>query len=152
MRTLGVLLAVSILSACAGRPVDSGRDAEAKLFRPPADKACVYIIPSSDIAKVSVTVDGRQVATLGNENFLRLEMSPGRHLLSVARTSLVSVLVREARSDLTVEAEAGRCYFLRTAWTDAGDHWREYRAYWETLSEAEGRRAVNVRWLLLPAQ
>jgi hypothetical protein len=151
MRTLGVLFVVSLLSACASRPVDSGLDAEAKLFRPPTDRACVYIVPSSNTTTVSIILDGRKVATLGNENYLRLEMAPGRHLLSVPRTSLVPGVLRDGRSDLTVEAEAGSCYFLRTAWTDAGESWREYRVYWETLSEAEGRRAVNVRWLMLPA-
>ena len=152
MGTLGVLLVASMLSACASRSVDSGLDAEAKLFRAPTDKACIYIVPSSNTAKVSVAADERKIATLGNENYLRLEVAPGRHVLSVARTSVVPIVLREATNDVTVEAEAGRCYFLRTAWTDAGESWREYRVYWEPLSEEEGRRAVNVRWLMLPAK
>jgi hypothetical protein len=148
--TLGVLLIVSLLSACASRPVEADRDAEAKLFRPPADQACVYIVPSSNVTMVSVSVDGRQIAALGNENYLRLELTPGRHNLSVARSSILPAVLRETPRDLTLDAEPGRCYFLRTAWTDVEPGWRDYHVYWETLNEEEGRRAVNVRWLLLP--
>jgi len=151
MRMLGLVLVVSVLSACAGRPVESSLDAEAKLFRAPTDKAYIYVVPSSNRTSVTITVDGRKVGTLANENYLRLEVAPGRHVLSVARASVVPVVFREPRNDVTIEAEAGRCYFLRTAWTEAGEGWREFRVYWDTMTDDEGQRAVNVRWLMLPA-
>jgi len=150
MRMLGLVLVAGLLSACASGRADPSLDANAKLFRAPADSACIYVVPSSNIAAVTVTMDGRKVGTLGMENYLRLEVTPGRHVLSVTRDTLVPAVVREKRDDVTVDVEAGHCYFLRTAWTDAGENWREYRVYWDRLSEDEGRRAVNVRWLMLP--
>ncbi len=152
MRTLALVVVASALSACAARPVETSLDAEAKSFRAPADKACIYVVPSSNTATVSVALDGRKAATLANENYLRLEVAPGRHILSVKRTSVIPVVLRETQSDVSVEAEAGRCYFFRTAWTDAGENWRKFRVLWEEMSEEEGQQAVNVRWLAVPAK
>lgn len=150
MRRITVLLAASVLSACAGRPVDSSLDAEAKLFRAPSDKALVYVVPSTNRATVSIAVDGRKLATLANVNYLRLEMAPGRHTLSVTRTSVLPAVLREKPQTVTLEAEAGHCYYLRTAWTDEGESWREFSVFWEAMSEEDGQREVNVRWLALP--
>jgi len=152
MRMLGLVFAAGLLSACASGRVDPNLDADAKLFRAPADSACIYVVPSSNIAAVTVALDGRKVGTLGMENYLRLEVTPGRHVLSVTRATLVPAVFRETRDDVTLDAEAGHCYFLRTAWTDAGENWREYRVYWDRMPEDEARRAVNVRWLMLPAK
>jgi hypothetical protein len=152
MRMLGLMLVAGLLSACASGRVDPSLDADAKLFRAPADSAWIYVLPSSNIAGVTVTLDGRKVGTLEMENYLRLEVTPGRHVLSVTRATLVPAVFREARNDVTLDAEAGHCYFLRTAWTDIGENWREYHVYWETMPEDEGRQAVNVRWLMLPAK
>ncbi len=150
MRILGVVLVAVVLSACASGRSDPDRDAEAKSFRPPADTAWFYIVPSSNLASVTVTLDGRKVGTLGIENYLRLEVAPGQRALSVARANIASAVFRETRDNITIVAEAGRCYFLRTAWTDVGTTWREYRVYWERLTDDEGRREVNVRWLASP--
>jgi len=152
MRILGVVLLAGVLSACASNRADPSLDAEAKLFRAPADKASIYVIPSSNIAAVTVAMDGRKVGTLTMENYLRVEVAPGRHVLSVSRAALVPLVFREPRDDVAVEAEAGHCYFLRAAWKDAGESLREFRVYWDRMTEDEGRRAVNVRWLMPPAK
>ena len=145
-----LVLVAALLSACASGRADPSLDADAKLFRAAVNSASIYIVPSSNIANVVVTLDGRKVGTLPMENYLRLEVAPGRHVLSVSRDTLVPAVLRETRDDVTVDAEAGHCYFLRTAWTDAGENWREFRVYWESMTESEGQRAVNVRWLTLP--
>ena len=41
MRMLGLLLVAGVLSSCASSPADPSLDAAAKLFRAPADKACI---------------------------------------------------------------------------------------------------------------
>jgi hypothetical protein len=150
MRMLGVVLVACVLSACASGRSDPDRDAEAKSFRPPADKAWIYIVPSSNIASVTVTLDGRKAGTLGIENYLRLEVAPGGRTLSAARANIAPAVFRETGDSVVVVAEAGRCYFLRTAWTDVGTTWRDYRVVWEKMTENEGRREVNVRWLASP--
>lgn len=149
MRILGLVLVTWMLSACAGGPANQSLDAEAKLFLPPADKACIYVVPSFRTSGFTVSMDGRKVGTLGNENYFRLDVAPGPHVLSVTHASLVP-FVREPRDDVTVDAEVGHCYYLRTAWKEAEGDWRQFRVYWERLSDQEGRRAVNVLWLTQP--
>jgi len=150
MRILGLVLVTWVLWACASGPADPSLDAEAKLFRAPADKACIYVVPSPRTQAVTITMDGRKVGTIAKENYLRLDVAPGRHVLGVIGASPVPAFLRTSQDDATVNAEAGQCYFLRTAWTDAGETWREFRLYLDSMPEDEGRRAVNVLWRALP--
>ena len=152
MRILGLVLVACVVQACASGPADPSLDAEAKLFRAPVDKACIYVVPSPRAQAVTITMDGRKVGTLAKENYLRLDVAPGRHALGVTRASPVPTFFRATRDDMTVNAEAGRCYFLRAAWTDSGETWREFRLYLAIMTEDEGRRAVNVLWRALPVQ
>ena len=150
MRLLSLMLVAGALSACASGSVDPSRDAEAKLFRAPADKACIYVVPTTTIPAVTVTMDGRKVGTLEAENYFRLDVSPGRHVLSVAPPSLTPFLFRETRDGVGVDTEAGRCYFLRTVWTEDPQRLRQFRVFLERVAETEGQREVNVRMLTLP--
>lgn len=151
MRVLGVVLVLSVLSACASGPADPSLDAEAKLFRASADKACMYIAPSNSPTAVNIAMDGRRVATLDAQNFLRLDVAPGRHVLTVAPAGLAPIVFREKGNDVPVDAEAGRCLFFRAAWTEDGGGVRPFRVHLERVTEGEGQRAVNVRTLTLPA-
>jgi hypothetical protein len=150
MRLLGLVLVAGVLSACAGASVDSDRDAEAKLFRAPADKACIYVMPTTTIPAVAVAMDGRRIGKLEAENYFRLDVAPGRHVLSVTPPSLMPALFRETGDGVAVDTEAGRCYFLRTVWADDPQRWRQFRVFLERVTEAEGQRDVNVRMLTLP--
>jgi hypothetical protein len=150
MRLVGLVLVAGVLSACASASVDPSRDAEAKLFRAPADKACIYVVPTTTIPAVTVTMDGRKVGTLEVANYFRLDVSPGRHVLSVAPPSLMPFLSPDTRDGVGVDTEAGRCYFLRTIWTDDPQRLRQFRVFLEQVAEAEGQREVNVRMLTLP--
>jgi len=53
---------------------------------------------------------------------------------------------------VTLETEAGRCYFFRMVWTEDASSWRQRRVALDRLSDAEGQRAVNPLWLMLPTQ
>ena len=150
MRLFGLVLVAGMVSACASASVDANRDAEAKLFRASADKACIYVVPTTTIPAVTVTLDGRKVGTLEAEYYFRLDVSPGRHILSVAPPSLIPVLFRETGDGVAVDTEAGRCYFLRTVWTEDPQRWRQFRVFLERVNEADGQREVNVRMLTLP--
>jgi hypothetical protein len=150
MRLLGLVLVAGVVSACASVSVDPSRDAEAKLFRASADKACIYVVPTNTIPAVTVTMDGRKVGTLEAGYYFRLEVSPGCHILSVAPPSLMPALFRETGDGVAVDTEAGRCYFLRTVWTDDPQRVRQFRVLLERVAETEGQREVNVRMLRLP--
>jgi hypothetical protein len=148
MRVLGVMLVAGMLSACAGQTVDPSLDAEAKLFRAQPDKACMYLLPSSGGETVAIFMDGRKVGTLGAGDYLRMDVAPGTRLLYVMRSSPLPSFAREKKDDLTIAMEAGRCYFLRTAWKAVDGVLQEFRLYLEELPAKEGQQAVNVRWLV----
>jgi hypothetical protein len=151
MRALGVMLVVGILSACAGQTVDPSLDAEAKLFRAQPYKACMYVLPSSRDSTVAIFMDGRKVGTLGSGDYLRMDVAPGTRVLYVMRPSPLPSFAREKKDDLTIAVEAGRCYFLRTAWKAVEGVVQEFRLYLKEMPANEAQQAVNVRWLV-PAE
>ena len=152
MRILRLVLVVGMLSACASTGADPRLDAEAKLFRAPVDKAWIYIAPTAGITEVVVRLDGRKVGTLADQYYLRLEVAPGRHVLAATATSVMPTMFRDTRGDVSLETEAGHCYYFRTVWTDDASSWRERRVSLERVPEAEGQRAVNVLWLMTPTK
>jgi hypothetical protein len=60
------------------------------------------------------------------------------------------VLFRETGDGVAVDTETGRCYFLRTVWTEDPQRLRQFRVFLERVTETEGQREVNVRMLALP--
>lgn len=150
VRLLGLVLVAELLSGCATGPADPTLDAEVKRFQARADTACIYVVPSNSAAAVTVLLDGRTVATLDDTAFLRLEVPPGRHVLAVTRASLLPAFFGETPETLTVEAEAGQCYFLRALWREDERSWRSYRVYLASVTEAEASREVAIRRLILP--
>ena len=152
MRPLAGVLVAWLLSACATGPSDPSLDAEAKLFRALADKACIYIVPSNSTDAVTITMDGRKIGTLRETNYLRLDVPPGRHVLSVTPFRLAPAILREAPESISVEVEVAHCYFFRTLWTQDERSWRSFRVDLRTVSEAEGQREINIRTLMLPTK
>ena len=152
MRPLVVMFVAWVLSACATGTTYQSLDAEAKLFRALADKACIYVVPTNSTVAVTISMDGRKVGTLENANYLRLDVLPGRLVLSVTRSSLIPAFLSETPQSVPVEAEAGHCYFLRTLWIQDERSLRSYRAYLNLVSQEEGEREVNVRTLMLPTK
>ncbi len=150
MRVVGLVLVAWVLSACASSQADWSLDAAAKRFHAPADKACIYVVPIKARSEVIVTMDGRKIGMLVEANFLRLEVPPGRHVLYVTPPNLVPMITRETHEDLTLETEAGRCYFLRAVAAEDEEKWTQFRVYLERMTETEGQREVNVRRLALP--
>lgn len=152
MRMMAFVLVVWILASCASHTADPNLDAVAKTFRASDGKACIYVIPSSSTIEVTVRLDGQKLASLATENYLRLDVPPGKHVLSVTPSSLLPVFTGAPPDELPVEVEAGRCYFFRTIWTEFDRSWRQPRVYLERMKEDEGQRAVNVRTLIQPTQ
>jgi hypothetical protein len=152
VRFLGLVLVVYALAGCATGPATPTLDAEAKQFQPRADKACLYVVPSNSSTAVAVALDDRKVATLDETTFLRLDVPPGRHVLAVSPASLLPGFLGEPPDTLTLEVEAGHCYYLRALWREAERGWRPFRVFWAPVSAAEGQREINIRRLILPAQ
>ena len=152
MRSLVVMLVAWVLSACATGTTNQSLDAEAKLFRALADKACIYVVPSNSTVAVTISMDGRKVGTLENANYLRLDVLPGRHVLSVTRVSLIPAFLSETPQSVPVEAEAGHCYYFRALWTQDERGWQLFRVYLGRVTEAEGQREIDIRTLILPAK
>jgi len=150
MRMMGLALVAWMLASCAAHTADPSLDAAAKTFRASDGKACIYVVPSSSTEEVTVRLDGRKVGTLVTQNFLRLDVPPGRHVLSVTPTSFMPFVTGAPPEDTILAAEAGRCYYFRTIWTEFGRSWREFRVYLERMKEDEGQQGVNVRTLTLP--
>jgi len=150
MKLGGLALVACMLVSCAARPTDPSLDAAAKTFRASDGKACIYVVPSSSTYEVMVRLDGRKVGTLVTENFLRLDVPSGRHVLSVTPSSLLPVFTGAPPEELAMEVEANHCYFLRTTWTEFDRSWRQPRVYLESMKQDEGQQAVNVRTLTQP--
>ncbi len=152
MRLLGLVFVAWVLAACSTGPAKSNLDAEAKQFRPLADQACLYVVPSNSSKTVAVALDGRKVATLGESDFLRLDVPPGQHVLTVSPASLLPGFLREKPDTLTLQAEAGPCYYLRALWGQGERDWQPFRVYWARATEAEGQREINIRRLVVPSR
>ena len=152
MRLLGLLFVAYALAACATGPANPTLEAEAKQFQARADSACIYVVPSISFTAITVALDGRKVATLDETSFLRLDVPPGRHVLAASPASLLPAVLGEPPDTLTLETEAGHCYYLRARWREAEGGWRPFRVYWAPVPAAEGQREINIRRLILPTQ
>ncbi len=152
VRLLGLALVAGLLSGCATGAANPTLDAEAKQFQARADTACIYVVPSISDTAVTVLLDGRTAATLDAMSYLRLDVSPGRHVLAVTRASHLPGFLRETPETLPMEVEAGQCYFFRALWQEDEQSWRTYQVYLARVTAAEGEREINIRTLILPSK
>jgi len=152
LRLLGLVLVAELLSGCATKAANLILDEEAKRFQARADTACIYVVPSNSATAVAVLLDGRTVATLEDATFLRLEVSPGRHVLAVTSASILPGFLRETPETLSLDAEAGQCYFLRVLWREDERGRQPFRVYLARVTSAEGEREIAIRRLILPTQ
>jgi len=75
-------IAALLLAGCAATPPSPApeADADARLFKPVADKAVIYILRDRGdffIGPVRVTVDGKDVGETEPNTYLRVETEPG---------------------------------------------------------------------------
>jgi hypothetical protein len=110
MRNL-LTVAAALLAGCAAYPPSPApdADAQARLFKPVADKAVVYILRDRGdlfIREVRVALDGRDVgATLPN-TYMRLELDPGKHEI---------VSFTDPPASLEINTQPGGLYYV---WQD----------------------------------
>jgi hypothetical protein len=132
MRSVVSALFIALLCACAARP-PSPADLQAKRFETLPDKAVVYLYRDSpDFSDVPATflLDGQQQGTTYQGTYHRLELAPGRHLI----TGFAGDGGR-----FGFETQPGRLYFIRQSVSRFGPF---HQSYFAMVGELEGRDAV----------
>ena len=123
-----------LLTACASAPMAvPERDSQAKQFAPAAGKAVVYIYRNENFGgavKIPISVNSRLIGDTVANSYFRLVLDPGSYAIQCKA---------EKDSALTVQAEAGKVYFV----------WQEMKmGMWAAgcsmhlASDEEGRKAV----------
>lgn len=140
----GLLLAAAlvVLAACAAIPrAPKDRDAAAKTFAPPPDKANLYVFRDSRVAEAlpaTVLLDGKNLGATVGRTFLLAQVDPGPHKL-------------ESRGDndaeLAITAEAGKNLFV---WLETLQGLLKPRTRLHVVDETRGQAGVAACELVLP--
>ena len=143
MRHHGPILLLSVLisllfTSCATVPLaPPGLDTVAKEFKPHPDKAIIYIVRPGALygAAFNLTpvLDQKMLGALKGGTYAVVEVEPGPHQ--------VAVFAAENTGIVSLDAEAGRLYFVRVQ--PAMGVWA-LRVLVERLSEEQGKEFVRV--------
>ena len=120
-------MVLALLSGC-GTTVPlaaSDKDAEAKRFEPPADKAYIYVMREYRYTgwphAIEVMLNDKDVASLRNENYALFTVTPGKYTVAVSWDVGKELNYDlKSRSVIELNAENGKMYFLKTYWVFAG--------------------------------
>ena len=130
----GAVALVVLASGCASVPMATPeQDMAAKSYSVKPDKANIYVYRNETMGaaiKMPVALDGRLVADTGAKTFMLLEVSPGSHTI-VSKT--------ENDSTLTVNATAGRNYFV---WQEVKMGMMAARSELHQVDDATGKAGV----------
>jgi hypothetical protein len=138
LRSLLIALFV-LLAACAQIP-PSPQEIEAKKFESVPGKAVIYIVrayPDLYFGHGSLALNDSFMITTMEGNFYRWEVAPGPHQIVGMGPDL---------SRITVNAEAGRIYFIQHI--VSGYRGTTYGGHLQALPESEGRALVTRATLL----
>jgi len=126
---------VILASGCASVPMATPeQDAAARNFTVKPDKANIYVYRNETFGaaiKMPLALNGRLVGDTGPKTFILLEVAPGNHTL-VSKT--------ENDSTLTVNAVAGRNYFV---WQEVKMGGFAARSALQLVDEATGKAGVT---------
>ncbi|HKU70983.1 MAG TPA: DUF2846 domain-containing protein [Burkholderiales bacterium] len=128
-----------LLAGCAQLP-PTPEDIQAKRFEPVPGKAVIYIVRDNVGAHLdhSVWLDDATMITTHTGTYYRWEVAPGTHRIRGGG---------EATSLLTLNAEAGKIYFVRHIVN--GIEWNAaYNTGLQRLDDATGRARVGQATLL----
>ena len=117
VRVLGCLLTASLmLGGCASVPMSGpAADAEGKRFDPPpAGQSALYLyrssLPGSEVA-FSLADNQQPIGSLANKTWIRVEVAPGRHVITCAAPSHAPLTQPPAQA-ATVDLAPGDVRFL----------------------------------------
>lgn len=117
MRTLGILMAGSLLLAgCATVPMaGTGADAEGKRFDPPAaGRSVLYVYRSSMLGTEAIfnIADNQQpVGALADKTWIRVDVAPGPHVIACSIASHAP-LTQDPAQAATVNLAPGETRFV----------------------------------------
>jgi len=121
MLTLSFLLLALVLSGCEGMysaRAPKEEDELAKKFAPEQTGSVIYVYrPSAtEFSRAIFLYDnGAMVGSLGAGSFVRLVVTPGRHVIGTKSPS-----ARSLQDELTVAADAGRLYYAQVSYGAGG--------------------------------
>lgn len=142
MRNLLTVAAV-LLAGCAAHPPSPtpDADAQARLFKPVADKAVLYLLRDRGdlfIREVRVAVDGKDVGQTMPNTYMRLELEPGKHLI---------VSFTDPPASLEINTQPGGVYYI---WQDiTPERLREHSAL-RVVDNATARVALSTATIVQP--
>jgi hypothetical protein len=131
---ISILLAMAVALLTSGCAIvahiplaSPDKDAEAKRFEPPADKAYIYVMREYRYTgwpnALEVLLNDKDVAYLRNENFALLAVPPGQYKVAVSwvvHNDLGSEFYKKSVSSIELNAKNGKMYFFKTYWVFAG--------------------------------
>ncbi|NQD94987.1 DUF2846 domain-containing protein [Pseudomonas sp. CrR25] len=143
--SLAALLAVAALTTgCASVPMaDASRDAQAKTFNAPADKANIYVYRNENMGaavKMDVSLNDQKVGQTVADTYLLLTVPSGQHTLKSNA---------ENESVLQLTTEAGKNYFV---WQEVKMGVLYARNKLQQVDDATGREGVSECKLAQPIQ
>jgi hypothetical protein len=142
MRLAGTALVIALASGCASVQMAAPeQDTAAKSFAVKPDKANIYVYRNENFGaamKMPVALDGKLVGDTAAKTYLMLEVAPGSHTV-VSKT--------ENDSAVTVNAAAGRNYFL---WQEVKMGMMSARSDLKQVDEATGKAGVAECKLVQP--
>jgi len=128
-------LPLLLLLGCARAPMAiPQRDSAAKTFAPVVGKAVAYIYRDENMGaavKMPVLVDRRAIADTVAKSYIRLELEPGAHEI---------VSKAEKDSSLTIQAEAGKVYYV---WQEVKMGLLGARCKLQLMPEDKGQESVK---------
>jgi hypothetical protein len=137
-------IATLLLAGCAAPPPSPApeADAQARLFKPAADKAVIYVLRDRGdffAGPVRVTVDGKEVGETVPNTYLRLETEPGMKLI---------VSYTNPPATLELNTLAGGLYYV---WQDiTPERLREHSAL--RVVDRDTARLVLTNATIIPAK
>lgn len=128
------LAVVAALSGCASVPMgDPARDAAAKTFTVPADKAGIYVFRNESMGaavRMDVAIDGQPIGQTAAKTYLYKEVAPGRRVVTSKA---------ENTDTLEIEARAGTLYFV---WQEVKMGLMYARNKLQLVDEVTGKKGV----------
>jgi hypothetical protein len=102
---------------CSGVPLASKEQDEiAKNFNPPPDKAYIYVMRESRnsawAADMRVYLNSKYTGRLRNDNYLLLNVNPGRHTVAAGHP-VAGHDPFHRKSSITLEVLPGKMYFIK---------------------------------------
>ena len=135
MRVISItIVCVFILSGCATvRLGDLNQDSATKEFKPPSEKAGVYVYRNQMIGsaiRMEVFVDGFRVGETAQKTYLYFELPPGKHTIESRA---------ENTDTLTTDFVAGTLSYI---WQEVRVGVYSARSSLHLVDESEGRKSV----------